>query len=223
MGCTSSISDKQRLYPQAFKSNNKKSTVNKLTFDNTCIGTVTAEERLIVTKTWKIMARDLQGNGMQVFLRIFEIAPEIKRLFSIEHVRHSDVVRNVIIKGHASRFMQAIGAAVDRINDNESGNDLDKLLHCLGQQHVNYVGFTPDYFEVFYEGLMWQWARYMDKTFTQEVADAWSHVFAYVMWRLKEGYYGTYDDKDADSGCKMDKYSVGSDKDRDTLYIKIRN
>ena len=218
MGCASSISDNQRLYPQK----TKKITVTKLTFDDTCIGTVTAEERLIVTKTWKLMTNDLQGNGMQVFLRIFEIAPEIKTLFSIQHVRHRDVVRNVVIKGHASRFMQAIGAAVDRINECESANDLDKLLRCLGQQHTHYVGFNPDYFEVFYEALMWQWERYMNKTFTQEVADAWSHVFAYVMWRLKEGYYGNYDDKDTDSGCKMDKYSLNSEPERDSLYIKFR-
>ena len=218
MGCTSSISDKQRLHPQK----NKKTTVTKLTFDKTCIGTWTTEERIIVTKTWKSMANDLQGNGMQVFLRIFEIAPDAKTLFHIQHVRHRDVVRNTIIKGHASRFMQAIGAAVDSINECESGNDFDKHLHILGQQHTHYVGFNPDYFEVFYDAIMWQWERYMDKAFTQEVADAWSHVFAYVMWRLKEGYYGNYDDKDTDSGCKMDKCSLSSEHEADSLYIKIR-
>lgn len=222
MGCTSSITDKQKLYPQLRKLSNKKLTVSKLTFDNTCIGTVTAEERLIVTKTWKIMSKDLPGNGMQVFLRIFEIAPEVKKLFSIEHVRHSDVVRNVIIRGHASRFMQAIGAAVDRINDYDASCDLDKLLHHLGQQHTQYVGFSPDYFEVFYEALMWQWERCMGKAFTQEVADSWSHVFAYVMWRLQEGYYGSFQDTDADSGCKMEKYSVSSDHEREVNQIKIR-
>lgn len=221
MGCTSSIYDKQMLYPNTSKRRNKKRLlITKFAFDNTCIGTVTAEERMIVTKTWKIMAKDLPGNGLQVFLRIFEIAPDVKKLFSIEHERHSDVVRNVMIRSHASRFMQAIGAAVDRINDLDRSNDLDRLLHCLGQQHTHYVGFSPDFFEVFYEALMWQWERNMDKTFTQEVADAWSHVFAYVMWRLKEGYFGSYDDNDFDSGCRMEKYSVSSDNERQTPYVK---
>jgi len=218
MGCASSISDKQRLYPQTFM----KLLVSKLKFDNRCIGMWTAEERLIVTYTWKRMTNDIQGNGMQVFLRIFEIAPDVKTLFSIQHVRPRDVVRNPVIIGHASRFMQAIGAAVERINECEGSNDFDEQLHRLGKKHTHFKGFKPNYFEVFYNAIMWQWERYMGETFTKEVADAWSHVFAYVMWRLKEGYYGNYDDKDTDSGCKVDKSSLSSEHERDILYIKFR-
>jgi len=217
MGCASSISDKQRLYPQK----TKHITVTKLKFDKTCIGTWTTEERGIITKTWERMTNDIQGNGMQVFLRIFEIAPDIKSLYSIQHVRPRDVVHNAVIIGHASRFMQAIGAAVVRINECEGSNDFDEQLHRLGQKHTHFIGFKPNYFEVFYDAIMWQWERYMSETFTQEVADAWSHVFAYIMWRLKEGYYGSYDEKDTDSGCKVDSCSLSSEHETDSVYIEI--
>ncbi|XP_052771032.1 neuroglobin-1-like [Mya arenaria] len=147
---------------------------------------ISEDESGIVKRTWSVLAKDLQGNGMQVFLRIFEIHPEIKKLFKVENVRHSELARNIVIKGHAARFMSAIGAAVDNIDDLD--NTLAQLLFTLGKQHKHYVGFKVEYFEVFYEALMWQWARALDARFTAEVSDSWSHVFVYLMAKLQAGY-----------------------------------
>lgn len=151
---------------------------------------VSSEEIEIVRKTWPTLAKDLQGNGLQVFLRIFELRPETKALFSVENVRHSELARNVVIKAHGARFLNAIGAAVDNLDEvDQEDNKLCKMLFGLGQQHKHFKGFKPEYFEVFYEALMWQWKHCMGDQFTTEVSDTWSHVFVIIIEKLKEGYF----------------------------------
>lgn len=155
---------------------------------------LTSVERHTVQRTWPILARDLHGNGLQVLLKIFEMCPETKALFSVENVRHSQLARNVTIKAHGARFIGAINATVDKLDEFEQEDaELGKLLFSLGQQHKHFKGFKPEYFVFFYEALMWQWGRCMGDEFTNEVSDTWSHVFFYLIDKLKEGYFSKED------------------------------
>ena len=74
---------------------------------------------------------------MQVFLRILKIGPEVKRLFKVENVRHSQLARNAIIQAHGKRFIIAVGSIILRL-DNNNGDTEDntshKILFDLGQQ-----------------------------------------------------------------------------------------
>ncbi|WAR21818.1 NGB-like protein [Mya arenaria] len=181
----------------------------RITIDNisTVSNDISEDESRIVRRTWSVLANDMRGNGMQVFLRIFEIHPEIKQLFKVENVRHSELARNVVIKGHAARFMSAIETAVDNLDDLDK--NLAQLLFTLGQQHKHYVGFKVEYFEVFYEALMWHWARTLDASFTEQVSDSWSHVFVYLMAKLQAGYNspGPFGDEKAAKNVHFRKHS----------------
>ncbi|XP_053406615.1 uncharacterized protein LOC123548093 [Mercenaria mercenaria] len=153
-------------------------------------GDLTENEILIVKSTWNYMTTDLSGNGLQVFLKIFELCPEVKKLFHVDNVRLSEVARNEAIKAHGARFLNAIGAAVNSLH--ESCVERDKfreVLFALGQQHKRHSGFKPEYFEIFYTALMWRWEICLGEKFTQEVSDTWSHVFVYMMETLKEGCF----------------------------------
>ena len=148
------------------------------------------DEKRIIQSTWDIMTKDLSENGLQIFLRIFETCPETKALFQVENVRLSELARNQVIKGHGTRFMNAIGAAVNCLNEtNGKPNKLREVLYVLGQQHKNYSGFKPEYFEVFYKALIWRWEFCIKEGFTSQVLDLWTRVFLYIMDGLKEGYY----------------------------------
>jgi hemoglobin-like flavoprotein len=181
MGCVSSSKREN-----AYKDNSKEylkiasmqSYQNELTF----------KEKRIVKETWKYMTKDLAENGLQVFLRIFELSPDVKKLFHVEDVRHSELSKNQSIRAHGHRFILAIGAAVHCLDDEDTDKDeLNKILLVLGQQHKQFSGFNPEYFEVFYEALMWRWEICMGEKFTKDVSDTWSHVFFYLMLKLKEG------------------------------------
>lgn len=186
MGCTSSV-----FYPKKTCTHFNTGLVKSRVIYNVKRPVeLTAAEIDIVQRTWPALARDLHGNGLQVFLRIFELCPEAKILFSVENVRHSELARNVTIKAHGARFLNAINAAVENLNKtDQKDDDFCRLLFFLGQQHKHFKGFRPEYFEIFYEALMWQWGRCMGEKFTPEVSDTWSHVFVYIMEKLKEGYF----------------------------------
>ena len=146
-------------------------------------------ERSIVRETWPALVRDLQGNGLQLFLRIFELCPEVKALFHVENVRHSQLARNANIKAHGKRFINAIGSAVESVDDfDKADSEFFKFLFTLGQQHQRYIGFKPEYFEIFYDALMRQWELCMGNQFTKEVSESWSHLFVFLMGKLREGY-----------------------------------
>ncbi|WAR21849.1 hypothetical protein MAR_015823 [Mya arenaria] len=70
---------------------------------------------------------------MQVFLRSFEKHPKIKELIKAENARQSELARNVVVKGYASRFMSGIGTAVDNLDDLD--NTLAQLLLTLDSKH----------------------------------------------------------------------------------------
>jgi hemoglobin-like flavoprotein len=150
---------------------------------------LTEAEKIIVKSTWKYMTTDIANNGLQIFLRIFDVCPEAKELFKVENVRHSELARNPLLKVHGARFMNGIAAAIDSLNETNGYQDeLGNILFVLGQRHKNSSGFRPEYFEVFYKALMWRWEFCMGEYFTAEVSKTWSHVFLYMMEKLKEGY-----------------------------------
>jgi len=84
----------------------------------------------LINKTWKLLSTDMTGYGTKVFLRIFQKNPKLKQLFPCRDVEGEELLKNKHFKGHASLFMQAIGAAVDNIDCLEE--NLAPLLLGLG-------------------------------------------------------------------------------------------
>ncbi|KAL4231372.1 hypothetical protein ACF0H5_008951 [Mactra antiquata] len=192
MGCTSSLRLSKISVSrgrQNFGGNSSELKTTIITTDPKVTIHTPDDIAALVKESWRRLSGDIPGNGLQVFLRIFETCPRTKKLFQVDNVRLSELARNVTIQRHGKRFMLAIGAAVENIDGiDEKDSELSKLLIVLGRQHKHYEGFKPEYFEVFYDALMWQWERYLGNEFTPEVADTWSRVFVYFMEKLKEGY-----------------------------------
>ena len=150
---------------------------------------LTEYEIHIIKSTWHCMTKNLPENGLQIFLKIFELCPDAKVMFHLEHVRHSDLARNTVIRAHGARFMNAISAAVYCLRDNIEGKDkINAFLIDLGQKHKQSFDFKEEYLEVFHKALMWRWQICLGDGFTQEVSDTWNHVFTYMLERIHQGY-----------------------------------
>ena len=150
------------------------------------------EEINILLQTWPIASKDIKETGLQVFLKLFELCPSIKKLFSIENVPSSMLAKNVFIKAHGTRVMTTLATVIDGLQDIErNNNSLRRLLFVLGQQHKRLDGFRREYFEIFYESLMWQWGRCLGYAFTPDVADTWSHLFVFIIDILEKGCNST--------------------------------
>lgn len=78
------------------------------------------------------MSHDPYGVGARVFLRIFEMVPDARKLFRFDGMSEMELVVNGLFRIHASRFIRAIDLAV---------NNLDAV---------------PDYCQCFSRHLLWQ-------------------------------------------------------------------
>ncbi|XP_060062631.1 neuroglobin-like [Ylistrum balloti] len=154
---------------------------------------VTDKQRTIIKNTWKKMCNNITGHGIKVFLRIFQLHPNVKQLFPCRDKEGDDLLRDQNFKGHASRFMQAVGAAVDNIDHIEEV--LTPLLLGLGRQHINFTGFKNEYFDVFTEAMMYTWHEELQDKFTDETSIAWATIFAFIMRKLKEGHAEALDNR----------------------------
>ena len=145
------------------------------------------QHKKIVVKNWHLLSNDLTGRGSRIFLLIFQRNPLIKGLFPpLQNLEDDELVKNPIFKGHASRFMQAVGAVVDNIDDYHE--TLSPLLNDLGRRHVSFKGFKPGYFNEFEEAILHVFAEDLGVKFTAQAREAWKNVFQFIMWELKRGY-----------------------------------
>ncbi len=174
MGCTASVS-----YPTP------KIKVGKTYIDHT--------QSMLVRKTWHYLSGDMTGIGSKVFLSIFKLHPAVKELFPCRDKEGDELLKDENFKGHASRFMQAVGAVVDNIKDLDES--MTPLMIGLGRQHIHFSGFVPENFDAFTESMLLVWAEELKWRFTAEARDAWLAVFNFIMMKLKEGYALAYSDR----------------------------
>ena len=180
MGCASSISSKSSKKP------NSSETMERWGNLIRNIGYISVENKSRVTKTWRLLSRDISGIGAKIFVQIFESNPEIKHIFHCDGIEGNALLTNSQFKGHASRFMQAIGAAVDNIDDLQGG--MGPMLEGLGKQHLSFEGFKPEYWDNFTGAILNVFKDTLHHRFTPEVASAWKLVFVFVILKLKQGY-----------------------------------
>ena len=133
-----------------------------------------------------MLATDLTGRGSKVFQKIFELNPLVKNLFPFKHVEGADLLLEPNFKGHASRFMNAVGAVVDNLDNLDEA--LAPLLIGLGENHVTFDGFKPEYFNFFAQAMHLVWKEDLKSKYTTEAEEAWKAVFAFIMDNLKLGY-----------------------------------
>lgn len=184
MGCSTSSLDEN---PGSFKCPSKTPTSfgHELSSYASCEVMSESEKRL-VKKTWKYMAKNMSANGAKVFLRIFELKPDLKQLFPFRNDDGESLINDPNFTGHASRFMQAVGAAIDNIHNLHVF--FGPLLIGLGKQHIKFGGFKPEYWDVFTEAMLFVWENELGEEFDDKYRYAWTKVFEFIMEQLKDGY-----------------------------------
>lgn len=145
----------------------------------------TVVEKKIIRRTWKLLANDLTGRGSSVFLKIFLLNPHVKELFPFKQLDGETLIKSQLFRGHASRFMQAVGAVVDNIDN--PAEALSPLLIELGQKHAHYSGFMPDYFNYYEDAMLEEWSEQLGNRLDDDAKEAWRKVFRFILLKLREG------------------------------------
>jgi len=142
---------------------------------------------LVSRDLWSLVSRDPYRIGARVFLRIFQLAPEARKLFRFNGMSETELVVNGLFRIHSSRFIRAIELAV---------NNLDALdlvvvsnLIQLGRQHARIVGFRVEYLDAFRSAMVDVWrAELGSEQFTAQTQKAWSTLFLLITNSVLEGY-----------------------------------
>jgi hemoglobin-like flavoprotein len=99
--------------------------------------------------------------GRTFYDRLFEINPEIRKLFTGN------------MESQGERFMDMIGAAVAGLDDLEA---LLPVVRQLGARHRKY-GVETSHYGAFAEALIWTLKQGHADAFTPEVRTAWVNVY----------------------------------------------
>lgn len=181
MGCATSLARvriSSRKHSSVINENDDLSTRSVVVLSN--------QHKACVLKTWKILSNDLTGRGKRIFLLIFQKNPRVKSLFPCGSLEGDALLRDPSFIGHASRFMQAVGAVVDNIDNYQA--KLAPLLNNLGRRHVYFKGFKPGYFNDFEEAILQVFAEDLGTKFTPLTKEAWRLVFKFILMELKRGF-----------------------------------
>jgi len=148
---------------------------------------LTANDKEMIRSTWLAVSSDPYRIGARVFLRIFELEPEARKLFRFDGMTETELIVNGLFRIHASRFIRAIDLAV---------NNLDALdlvvvsnLIQLGRQHALIVGFKVEYLDAFRTAMTDVWeAELGSEQFAGNTRKAWSELFLLITNSVLEGY-----------------------------------
>ena len=130
---------------------------------------MTREDIHLVQSTWA-QVRPIAPQAAEMFyLRLFDIAPDLKALFKID----------MAVQGH--RLMEMIDTAVTEM---ESLDRLVPTLRALGERHAGYGVKDADYDSVG-AALLWTLDHGLGEAFTDEVKLAWMRTFDLVADTMK--------------------------------------
>lgn len=143
--------------------------------------------REVILRTWPIVADQMNANGCQIFVRIFELSPGIKRVFGFgPEMPGAEIVSHPRLVQHASRFMEALQVAVQHLD--ELDTVVSPVFINLGKRHIYFKDINADYFNVFSGAILYTWRQALGERFNAEVRSAWSRLFDFIIQHLRFGY-----------------------------------
>ncbi|GMH02740.1 hypothetical protein Nepgr_004579 [Nepenthes gracilis] len=145
----------------------------------------TEEQEVLVVKSWNAMKKNSAELGLKLFLRVFEIAPTAKKLFSF--LRDSDVPleKNAKLKAHAlTVFVMTCESAV-QLRKEGKVTVREANLKDLGSKHLIY-GVVDEHFEVLRYALLETVKEAVPEMWSLETKNAWGEAYDQLAAAIKQ-------------------------------------
>ena len=84
--------------------------------------------------------------------------------------------------------METIGSVCDNLDRLTPDDPVGRQLMVLGAQHATIRGFDLYYFSVFVKCLHVTWELLLGEEYTDDVRQAWTHVFDYIVGCIRDGH-----------------------------------
>ena len=147
---------------------------------------MTDKQVRLVRITWRCLDENLTERGIKLFFHILDESPDVQTLFPWKNIPRSVLAKNPIFRGHASRFMQAIGAVVDSLGTSEQTVLL--VIYDIGHRHAATSNFDDQYFDLFAKVILRLLEEELSDKFNQEVEEAWTVVIRCMVMGFKAGF-----------------------------------
>ncbi|CAH9126148.1 unnamed protein product [Cuscuta epithymum] len=145
----------------------------------------TEEQEALVVKSWESMKKDAGDWSLKLFLKIFEIAPSTKELFSfLRDAGDVPLDQNAKLKAHAKTvFVMTCEAAV-KLRKEGKVVVRESTLRRLGDTHFKY-GIVDAHFEVTRYALLETIKTAIPEMWSAEMSDAWGVAYDHLVEAIK--------------------------------------
>jgi len=154
----------------------------------TALGTPTKvyskENEQLVKKSWDILKKDAQRNGINFFRKVFEIAPGAKAMYSFMRDSTIPFEENPKVKNHARAVFLMTGDAAVQLGENGIYQAQDSRLQKLAATHIK-AGVTDDQFEIVKESILYAVEMGVPELWSPELKSAWGDAYDQIAEAVK--------------------------------------
>ncbi|KAJ4781158.1 Non-symbiotic hemoglobin [Rhynchospora pubera] len=149
------------------------------------MSTFTEEQAQLVLSSWNAMKTDAASISLKFFLRIFEIAPSAKEMFSF--LRGSDVPleKNPKLKAHAFTVFNTTCETAVQLYEVGAVKLRETTIKRLAPKHAM-AGVKDAHFEVVKYALLDTIKEAVPDIWSEEMKNAWSEAYDQVAVAIKE-------------------------------------
>ncbi|KAG7010946.1 Non-symbiotic hemoglobin 1 [Cucurbita argyrosperma subsp. argyrosperma] len=144
----------------------------------------TEQQEALVVKSWGVMKKNAADLALKLFLKIFEIAPSVKNLFSFLRDSKVPLEQNTKLKPHAlSVFTMTCESAVQLRKEGIAAVK-ETTLKRLGASHLKY-GVVDEHFEVLKYALLETIKEGIPEMWSVEMKEAWAEAYDQLVSAIK--------------------------------------
>lgn len=112
--------------------------------------------------------------GTMFYDRLFEIAPELRKMFSTD------------VEAQAAKLIDTLSVAIGSLRD-PSG--LNTILENLSRRHVSY-GVRNEHYDTVGAALIWTLEKAFGEALTPQLREAWISLYGAVSTKMKDAAAG---------------------------------
>ncbi|CAD6271564.1 unnamed protein product [Miscanthus lutarioriparius] len=145
-----------------------------------------AQEELVL-RSWKAMKNDSESIALKFFLRIFEIAPGAKQMFSFlrDDAGDAPLENHPKLKAHAVTVFVMARESATQLRSTGDVKVREATLKRLGARHVK-AGVADAHFEVVRTALLDTIRDAVPDMWTPEMKAAWEEAYDQLAAAIKE-------------------------------------
>jgi len=118
-----------------------------------------------------LLPMENSGAANEFYRRLFELAPEVRPMFSRE------------IGSQAKKFSDMLAWVIANL---DRPDELSSEMRALGARHSGY-GVTIDQYAPIGSALMWMFQHTLGDRFTPEMEEAWLEFYAFISFEMERG------------------------------------